>query len=689
MKVVDSFRRWNQIYFSSKAFWIFNLCAWLAFAVIHSVIEAMYQGAFAGHMNNITYTVLLGVVYCCVLRVIAIERRWFDYHPVKKIPLICLLAIAFSAADTIIHYLELIVLMPVTCSQDSPPPEFFQCGIVTNAFFDRLCVILVWLLLYVYIQYERKNIFPRDLVARDVVVAILALLTVKILDIALSSIAWSRQYDFLLLLYVLTHLALVIVFARAILLIKPREFFLGSRLIPLLPTIFMLVFCLGVLEIVVGNIVFRAIRFGLTGYHSDQPKTLLYVLLGGSDGIWRSAGDLSGPLHAACREICIIGLFLMYLRLLATKKLQASSDASKIDFNHSLLFWAYNVNGWFVVGACLYFSDIFGLSSVAPTIPAAFSISFFISGVFMGGMIRSILRNHYTEHSTFISLAVGLLSISCVLGIMQSCVVWFCNNIYIYLMLGETEPFRYAYFVTNTYHFLYAFVFCMISFLLWILAYEISVSQREKVNAKLKQLQLENNIKQLQLNALVGKLNPHFIFNAVNNIRYLIKKDAERSREALLVLSDMLRNPIAKTTSEKVLISEELALLRNYITLSKIQFEERLQYEEDIDPSTNRALIPPMMLQILLENAIKHGISQLPDGGVLHLTITQKKQQLMCRLVNTGELSIQSKTAGFGVGLKNISERLLLLYGQEADFSLVEVQPNVIAELTLPLEYSL
>jgi len=689
MNAIKRLYQWNRIFFSSKIFWLFNLLAWLAYAVTHSLIESMSSGSLTEHIENIANTAIFGLIFCGGIRFFSIQNNWFEHHPIRSIPLMCLLAMIFSVMDTAAHYWDLILRMPMTCSIESHPPESLLCGAVTNAFFERIGTVLVWSLLYIYIQAERKNSFHADIYKKDFVMAVMVLFAIKILDAVLSSIAWSREYDYLLLLYIIIHLVLIIVFARAILWVKPREIFLGSRLIPLLPTIFMLIFCLGVLEIIVGNLIFRAFYYGLTSYHSDQPNILLYILLGGSDGIWRSAGDLSGPLYATCRDICVVALYLICSRFFIVKINKNNIDLEKLDFNRSLLFWAYNINGWFVVGACLYFSDLFGLSVVAPTMPVAFSISFFMSGVFMGSMIRSILRNHYVDDTTFMPFAVRFTLISCLLGISQASVIWFCNHIYIYLALDKLDSFQYAHFITYTHHFLYVCVFCTLSFLLWVLVYQISLSQREKIYTRLKQLQLENNIKQLQLNALAGRLDPHFIFNAVNNIRYLIKTDAERSREALLVLSDILRNPIAKSPSDKVFVLEELALLRNYINLSKIQFEERLQYEERIESNVKRALIPPMMLQILIENAIKHGISQLPDGGVLRLEIYSKNKTLICQLVNTGGFLMDTTTAGFGIGLQNIRDRLLLLYGHNANFSLIESQTNVIAELTLPLEFSL
>jgi two-component system LytT family sensor kinase len=689
MRDLRKIYHWDRRFFLTRGFWIFNFLAWVVFALMHSIIGAMSGGNFSGHIQSIASTASFGCLYCYGLHLLAAKSRWFERHPVSRIPLICMFAFLFAAVATFMQDAQLIVQIPVTCSPTSQPPESFLCGAVSNAFFESLSAVLIWLLLYVYIEYERRNASSREVSRKQTITAVLILIALKILDGAVSSFAWIRLIDSLVVLYFVIHLFFTIVFARIILLVRPREKLLGSQLIPLLPTFFMLVFCLGVVEIIVGNVVFRAVRYGLTDYHSDQPNIVLYILLGGSDGMWRSAGDLSGPLQAACRDICVVALFLLYSRLTTLINSFQSTEVIKVDFNHSLLFWAYNLNGWFVIAACLYFSDILGLGVVASAMPAAFSISFFISGVFMGGMIRSTLRNRPFDDAAFIPFVSRLIFISLVLGIMQTCVIWFCNQIYIYLAMNKEDPFRYAYFISYTYHFLYSCVLCTLSFALWSLAYEISVSQRGKVNAKLKQLQLENNIKQLQLNAMAGKIDPHFIFNALNNIRYLVNKDAERARESLLVLSDILRNPIAKSTADKILLSEEMALVKNYMILSKIQFEQRLAYEEEIDTNAVCALIPPMMLQILVENSIKHGISQLPDGGTLRLNIACKDQQLVCHVINTGELLDQSTVAGFGLGTKNIRERLLLLYGVSAHFSLVQDQTNVIAELRLPLEYSL
>lgn len=673
---------------SERKFVVFNMLLWIVFAVVHAIIVSMSLGEFSGQLKNISASACAGFLYCYGLRAFVTRNCWFKSHLLGHVPVMCLFAVLFSAVDTGIHYWDLIVRLPITCAPETQPPESYLCGVVSNAFFERIYMILIWLLLYTYFQYERYNQNSVTLSHWQIVLAIFMLVVFKCAESMASGIAWVRSIDGLSFVYFFVHLALTIILARVILLVQPREKYMGSQFIPILPTFVMLIFCLGIIEILVGNIVFRTIQYAMTAYHSYQPNILLYVLLGGSDGIWRSAGDLSGPLYSACRDLCVISVVMMHGRLVKQKSTQASYESSGVDIKRAFLFWIYNLNGWFVVAVCLYFSDLLGMAVIEPSMPGAFALSLFISGVFLAGMIRSALRNYTLNNSAFFPFAVRVVGVSLMLGVMQSCVIMYCNYIYIYLFLSKDDPSRYAYFISYTHHFLYVSVLCGIAFVLWSLVYEISIGQREKVDAKLRELLLENNIKQLQLNTLAGKIDPHFIFNALNNIRYLVRADAERSREALLVLSDILRSPIAKSSSDKVLLLEELDLVRHYILLSKIQFEERLQYEEEIAADVTRLLIPPMMLQILVENAIKHGISQLPDGGVLRLILRMDNDNLICRVINTGELLPQTATDGFGMGTKNVQERLRLLYGASAQFQLSQMGSQVVAELIFPLEYS-
>lgn len=206
----------------------------------------------------------------------------------------------------------------------------------------------------------------------------------------------------------------------------------------------------------------------------------------------------------------------------------------------------------------------------------------------------------------------------------------------------------------------------------------------EKVNNFDKEkLLLESTLKESQLNTLKGQINPHFIFNSLNNIRGLILENPIKSREMITRLSEMLRYSLTKSEINTIALEEEIEMVENFIAISKIQLEDRLQFVAKIEEETLRLQIPPMIIQMLVENAVKHGISQVKHGGILLLKIKKENTDLHIQVNNTGQLSQQKGTTQ--LGLKNIQRRLHLIYGDSATFSLSEVENEVIAKIVLPI----
>ena len=124
-------------------------------------------------------------------------------------------------------------------------------------------------------------------------------------------------------------------------------------------------------------------------------------------------------------------------------------------------------------------------------------------------------------------------------------------------------------------------------------------------------------------------------------------------------------------------------MVENFIAISKIQLEDRLQFVTEIEEITLKLHIPPMVIQMLVENAIKHGISQIKNGGILLLKINKENTDLHIQVNNSGQLSKQKGTTQ--LGLKNIQRRLQLIYGETASFSISEVENEVIAKIVLPI----
>ncbi|MDF3127452.1 histidine kinase [Rheinheimera sp. 1928-s] len=188
-----------------------------------------------------------------------------------------------------------------------------------------------------------------------------------------------------------------------------------------------------------------------------------------------------------------------------------------------------------------------------------------------------------------------------------------------------------------------------------------------------------------QLDALINQLNPHFLFNAINNIRALILEDPERARTMLATLSDMLRYNLNSEQGIKVALHQELEIVHAYIALCSIQFEHRLQYVEQIDEDCNNVLIPKLLIQLCVENAIKHGISRLTQGGEIRIRALVQHGEISIQISNPGLLQSTTQNTT-GVGLKNIRQRLQLLYLGAASLWLEQQQDKVVAEIRLPLE---
>ena len=176
--------------------------------------------------------------------------------------------------------------------------------------------------------------------------------------------------------------------------------------------------------------------------------------------------------------------------------------------------------------------------------------------------------------------------------------------------------------------------------ILWLSCYlVIKLLLRFNAN-RIERLELNTHLKQAQLNTLKGQINPHFMFNSLNNIRGLMLEDVDKSREMLTKLSEMLRYSLTKNSVDGIALEEELEMVDNYIALAKIQFEDRLQFTKKIAPEALSIHIPPMIVQLLVENAVKHGISNLKSGGVIELKAERVEDLLKIEVQNTGKLQI-------------------------------------------------
>lgn len=200
---------------------------------------------------------------------------------------------------------------------------------------------------------------------------------------------------------------------------------------------------------------------------------------------------------------------------------------------------------------------------------------------------------------------------------------------------------------------------------------------------EIQNLKLEANSKEVELNKLKSQLNPHFMFNSMNSIRALVDEDPKKAKVAITQLSNILRNTLMMHKNRLITIEQELALVKDYLELEHIRFEERLNFNFDVDPNTLPLSVPPMMIQTLVENGIKHGISKYPEGGNISVITLKTPNGFEIEIINTGQLQ-ENTVSDSGFGVENTTNRLQLLFGKKASFSLKNLDnQNVISKIII------
>lgn len=223
-----------------------------------------------------------------------------------------------------------------------------------------------------------------------------------------------------------------------------------------------------------------------------------------------------------------------------------------------------------------------------------------------------------------------------------------------------------------------------IIFFVWSLLYFSYHYWQNNRRKELENWQLKAQLNEAELTILKSQINPHFLFNALNNIRSLILSEPEKARDMITHISELMRYFIQFNSNEKVSVDQEIEVVKDYLALEKIQYDERLTYQIEIDELVKSHKIPPMSIQLLVENAIKHGISQLPDGGNILVSVKGTDDQVAIKVINSGQL-IDKETES-GIGLKNLTDRINILFGAHADIEVKNQTENTVsASIKIPV----
>ncbi|HET9430075.1 MAG TPA: histidine kinase, partial [Chitinophagaceae bacterium] len=283
-------------------------------------------------------------------------------------------------------------------------------------------------------------------------------------------------------------------------------------------------------------------------------------------------------------------------------------------------YWMFQAIGWGSF-ALIYIFFAFSFDQLR-------SVFFLRLGVFLA---LGILFSHLMR---LVIIRVGLLQKHLNKQILQFFVITFCLSFLVSFLYVETlvvtellkktdsdllnrKGFSYWFniwlLVLNN-----AFLYFLL-FFIWNLIYFVYHYVEKSRKQQLDTLQLEALVRDLELKTIKAHINPHFIFNSLNSIRALVDENPKRARAAVTELSNILRSSMQTDKLERVSFEKELSIVKDYLALENMRFEDRLKIEYEIDEDTLDQPVPPMMLQTLVENAIKHGISKQITGGIIRI----------------------------------------------------------------------
>ncbi len=300
-----------------------------------------------------------------------------------------------------------------------------------------------------------------------------------------------------------------------------------------------------------------------------------------------------------------------------------------------------------------------------------------ISGLLLSHLI---LRPFYRR---LINLKVGLTAkIMYSIFIVYLCTVW---SMVISLMwfswseiqlVERTEEENYAGVIVS-----------FLVFSVWSLLYAGWVNWQQKLDETTRRLMLEASYHAAQMSGLKQQLNPHFIFNALNSLRAMIIKDQNVARKMVTEISNMLRYTLYESDKDVVPLSQEIAIVKNYLAIELLRYEGRISIKWHIPDSLMSTNVIPLCIQTLVENAIKHTINQYADGIFIHIRAEEYESNIHICVSNRGKIT-SSKNEG--IGLKNTKERLELIFGEGSTLVLTQKEDELVeAIMIIPKIYSM
>jgi two-component system, LytTR family, sensor kinase len=337
-------------------------------------------------------------------------------------------------------------------------------------------------------------------------------------------------------------------------------------------------------------------------------------------------------------------------------------------------YWLCQIVGWGLYGV---FENVVNyLSGRDLSKEAPFTLVFVLMGILLTHLYRVLVLKKYNWTTLNLkALIIKVFVASIIVGSVFAAYMSFQAIV----IVKERPTFK-------VYYFLIFFLNTMLMSLSWNLIYFIWKYINGNKQLSFEKIEMEVLNKDLELKSIKSKLQPHFIFNALNSIKALIEEDPEKARTSVTQLSNILRNSIVSDNEQMVTLQKELKIVNDYLSLECIRYEERLQVDYDISEYTFKTMIPPLILQTVVENAIKHGIAAESQGGFIKIkTELNQQDETVISIENSGTyLPIENNKNG-GFGLASSTKRLQYMFGTVAKLAINNtLQNTVLTTITLP-----
>lgn len=332
------------------------------------------------------------------------------------------------------------------------------------------------------------------------------------------------------------------------------------------------------------------------------------------------------------------------------------------------MYWGAQLVGWLSYGLLVLLATY---SDSAEKVDAVLLLKILIL-VLTGIGLTTLMRNSFVKMGWLDLRLNPLIPRVLIASLICATLISFTNLSLGFLIDPNKESVSFLDVIINIFAILILILF-------WNAIYFTYHFFQKSRKQEMNNLALEASRNEVELKNLRSQLNPHFLFNSLNSIRALIDIEPSKAKESVTTLSNLLRNSLIMGRENLVTVEQELQMVSNYLELEGVRFEERLRVTWDIDDRLNNFLIPPFSLQMLVENAIKHGISNIVNGGEIGIITKSEGNEVHLIIRNTGTLGGSTDT---GIGIQNTRRRLDIQYKGKAEFILTQEENAVVATLT-------